>query len=81
MGIGIILMFIGGLLTIIAGVILGNIQVFSSLLTVPTNKVATFQIILFFGILFDLLGICHYSSTFVSTKKKSEKPHVVSKEE
>ena len=65
-GFGIIFMFIGGLLTIIIGVLLGIIQVLSSLLTVPSVEVAVLGMLLIIGIIFDIFGICFY---FVSKEE------------
>jgi hypothetical protein len=78
-GLGIILMFIGGLLTIIGGVLLGTVQVFSSRLIVPSDAVNILEMQLFLGILFDLLGICFYSSSFYSKDEKADKPYIMSK--
>jgi hypothetical protein len=78
---GVVMMFIGGVLTIFGGVLLGNIQIFSSLVTVPSDEVAILQLVLFFGLILDLLGICFYSSSFYLKDKKTDKPHVVSKGE
>ena len=80
-GFGIIFLFIGGLLTIIIGVLLGIIQIFASLITVPQDEVVILQMLLLFGIIFDLLGICFYGSTFYTKEKEMNKPHVISKSE
>jgi hypothetical protein len=78
-GFGIIFMFIGGLLTIIAGVLLGIVQVGSSLLTIPSDEVLILQMLLIFGILFDIMGIYFYGSTFYTKETKTDTPHAVSK--
>lgn len=75
---GVIMMFIGGLLTIIGGVLLGITSIFSSLLTDPSDEFVISTMLLLVGIFFDILGICFYSSMFNLEDKETAKPHDVS---
>lgn len=78
---GIILMFIGGILTITASVSLVTIFLFSRLLSFSPedSEYALPLSILFFGILFDIMGIYFYYSAISPRDQKREESHEVLK--